>query len=556
MSMGPVNVPGVSGKDLEEVRTLANTAKTTADTAKTTADAAKTAADAAKIAADAAKTGLDTINQKIEDGEIGGGGSGGNVIKITFEDAFIGQPYTVTGGDDTKTGTVPANGVVSVSVVNCNTTYTIKATASNGVEYSTTVATGAYYGQYTATLAVFNATINVTAPAGAVVKATKGSAVFSATANSSGVAAVKVNQAGTYTISATKDGASSNTATVNVSAQQTYTAATQFIVLTVKSPSGSALTLTKGDKTFTKTTTGTDVFYLPSTGTWSATITKGSDTATGSINCSAYQAYTLELAYKPVASTSQTSGVNYTNGIASLTPAQLSEIGEAISNNSAIGKTTSTVYIDHGASHWKISTGDKIAIALNGTNYDFRIIGFNHDDLDTATAYGKATATGKAGISLQMVDCFNTPYVMNSSNTNSGGWKNSAMRTSTMATMKGYLSAAWKSAIKTVKKKASVGGSSSSIETVSDDLFLLAEVEIFGNQPAGSAAGEGEQYAYWKANDSAAARVKKVNGSALAWWERSPCASNSNSFCIVNSGGNAGSASANSSIGVAFGFCV
>lgn len=297
MAFGNVNVPGVSSQELKAVSDVANAAKTTAESAQTTANAAKTAAENAQTVAAAAKQGLDTINQKIEDGEIGGGGSGGNVIKITFEAAFVGKQYTVTGGDDTKTGTVPSSGVVSVSVVNCNTTYTIKATASNGVEYSTTVATGAYYGQYTATLAVFTATINVTAVAGAEVKAVMGGSTYTATAASNGVAAVKVNQTGTYTITGTKDGATSNSASVNVTAQQTYTATVKFIRLTIKSPSGSSLTLTKGSDTRTKTTTGTDVFYLPSTGTWNATITKSGETATGSINCAAYSDYTLELAF-------------------------------------------------------------------------------------------------------------------------------------------------------------------------------------------------------------------------------------------------------------------
>lgn len=76
------------------------------------------------------------------------------VIKITFDSAFVGQSYTVTDGNgDTKTGIVPESCVDSVSVANCNTTYTISA-AANGVTYSTAVTTGAYFGQYTATLLI------------------------------------------------------------------------------------------------------------------------------------------------------------------------------------------------------------------------------------------------------------------------------------------------------------------------------------------------------------------------------------------------------------------
>lgn len=76
------------------------------------------------------------------------------VIKITFDSAFVGQSYTVTDGNgDTKTGIVPESCVDSVSVANCNTTYTISA-AANGITYSTAVTTGACFGQYTAVLLI------------------------------------------------------------------------------------------------------------------------------------------------------------------------------------------------------------------------------------------------------------------------------------------------------------------------------------------------------------------------------------------------------------------
>ena len=152
-----------------------------------------------------------------------------------------------------------------------------------------------------------------------------------------------------------------------------------------------------------------------------------------------------------------------------------------------------------------------------------------------------------------MHDLFATTYVMNSSNTNSGGWKSSAMRTSTMATMKDYLPAAWQTAIKPVNKASGTGGGSSSgTETVSDSCFLLAEIEIFGRTTY-SVSGEGTQYAYYKADNS---KAKNQGGSVNFWWERSHCSGFRNSFCIVDSSGNANSYSANNSIGVAFGFCV
>ena len=97
-----------------------------------------------------------------------------------------------------------------------------------------------------------------------------------------------------------------------------------------------------------------------------------------------------------------------------------------------------------------------------------------------------------------------------------------------------------------------MGGASSTIETVSDKLFLLSEVEIFGSTSY-SAAGEGTQYDYYKAGNS---KVKKRNGSAASWWERSPYASNSTYFCLVSSNGSADYYDASIASGVAFGFCL
>ncbi len=188
--------------------------------------------------------------------------------------------------------------------------------------------------------------------------------------------------------------------------------------------------------------------------------------------------------------------------------------------------------------------GDQKSITVNGVKYQTRIIGFNHDNL---------TSGGKAGITFQMVDCLNTTYNMESSNTNANGWLNCAMRkTHLRTTIWGQLESSLKSVIKTVNKLASSGNQSATIQTAQDTLFLLSEVEIFGKVTY-SKAGEGSQYAYYAAGNST---IKKVNGSADYWWERSPHGSNSTTFCTVGSAGTANYNSASTTGGVAFGFCV
>ena len=127
------------------------------------------------------------------------------------------------------------------------------------------------------------------------------------------------------------------------------------------------------------------------------------------------------------------------------------------------------------------------------------------------------------------------------------------MRTSTMATMKGYLPDDWEAIIKPVNKASGTGGGSSrGTETVSDNCFLLAETEIFGSTTY-SVSGEGSQYAYYKAGNS---KVKNRSGSADDWRERSPRSGSSMHFCRVDIDGTASSYAASNSIGVAFGFCV
>ena len=209
MGYGSVNVPGVSGPELEAVRALANSA-------------------------------LEKANEALE-----GGGGSGCVLKITFDADFAGQQYTVTdGAGDTKTGTVPEGLVDSVSVKNCNTEYTVSASTASGEQYSATVTTGAYFGQYEVTLAVFTATITVTTAPGAEAKAVLGGSTYTATANGSGVAAISVKKAGKYTVSATISGKTSASVEVNVTeAGENYTATVKIPIAAIPSQ-GESLTYT------------------------------------------------------------------------------------------------------------------------------------------------------------------------------------------------------------------------------------------------------------------------------------------------------------------------
>lgn len=181
-------------------------------------------------------------------------------------------------------------------------------------------------------------------------------------------------------------------------------------------------------------------------------------------------------------------------------------------------------------------------MTINGKAYRIDIIGKNHDTY---------AAGGTAPLTFQMHDCYTETKQMNSSNTNSGGWQNSAMRTTHLPAILNMMPAEVKAAIRDVQKKSSAGNQSSSIQTTNDKLFLLSEIEIFGSTTY-SFAGEGKQYAYYQAGNS---KVKNLSGGADFWWERSPASGTSTHFCGVDSGGGANATGASYSIGVAFGFC-
>ena len=208
---------------------------------------------------------------------------------------------------------------------------------------------------------------------------------------------------------------------------------------------------------------------------------------------------------------------------------------------------------ESGSADKYFSVGDEKTISLTtGEQVTLVILGFDHDDL---------TGGGKAGISIGMKNLLATKYRMNATATNEGGWDESEMRTSTMATLLSQLPSDLQGVIKQVNKKATAGGASTSITTSADKLWLLAEVEVDGTTSAGY-ADEGEQYEYWKTvkdGTVAADRIKYLSngsGSANFWWLRSPSVSNSTYFRNFISTGIVNSSNANSTRGVSFGFCV
>lgn len=284
----------------------------------------------------------------------------------------------------------------------------------------------------------------------------------------------------------------------------------QPAVLNVHTNAGTVVTATKGSTVLSATANsdGLAVLYPNAFGVWTLKATIDGKTLTVPFTINAIAVFDLSM----------------TTDLEAASWNLISTIAEA--------GTANTV--------WNI--GDRKNITVGGTVYPAQIIGFNHDD---------KVGGGKAGITFQLVDCLNEKGQMETSNTNANGWGGCAMKAK-MTQLRDGLEPSLKNAIKTVKKLTSAGNQSATIKTTNDDLFLLSEVEIFGATTY-SKPGEGSQYAWYQAGNS---RVKKVNGSADNWWERSPNATNTTAFCRVYTNGDANVLAASYSYGVSFGFCV
>ena len=225
-----------------------------------------------------------------------------------------------------------------------------------------------------------------------------------------------------------------------------------------------------------------------------------------------------------------------------------------------------------GANFW--SVGDCKQVTMNGkvsdgltlTNYSawVFIIGFNHnaEREGNGIAFQGFKAT-KNGTPVCLTDGYynssitsGTVFNMNNSNTNAGGWSSSHMRSAVMPLIKSSFPADLQSVIKTSTIYTdNAGGQPQTppeLTATQDDVFLLAEYEIFGTRSYANnkEANYLKQYAYYAAGNSKVKYRHNATSSAALWWGRSPYSGTSDIFCIVFTGGSANGTVANYSYGV------
>ena len=400
----------------------------------------------------------------------------------------------------------------------------------------------------------------VSVTSGAAVTATKGSKTVNGTA-AGGSCVLSLPEAGTWSVKATLNGQTSDTKSVSV--VDSYAVALTFFsaTITVNVDSGASVTLKKGGTTIaTKTSNGTAVFTVTETGAYTVTATKNGQTTSGSVNVvSGTTSYSLTLSF----------------------------VSSTLNNNEwSVIKSVSDA--GQGANYWSI--GDRKAVTLNGTvgklslsnvtTYAF-IIGFNHNasvEGSNRIHFQLAKTALSGGTDVCLCDSsYNSTvsttgyFSMNSSRTNSGGWASSQMRTnicgtslsSYSGTIIAVIPAALRAVLKSVTKytdnTANGGGSTASYVTATTDyFFLLSEFEVFGSISYGNTNEKNKQaqYAYYSAGNSKIKYKHDGTSTAARWWLRSPDASNSSGFVLVDLGGTVNGSYANSSLGFAPGFCV
>ncbi len=295
------------------------------------------------------------------------------------------------------------------------------------------------------------------------------------------------------------------------------------------SPTSMTLDMNNKTKTITVTRAGDGAISAVIGNTAAATVSVSGNTVTVTGKANGSATITVSVA----------AGTNHTAPSSKTCAVTVSFLDDTFANNdwSAIIEACQSGSVPDS---WVV--GNSKTMTINGTSYQIDIIGKNHDTY---------TAGGTAPLTFQMHDCYADTKQMNSSNTNSGGWTSCAMRSTHLPAILALMPSEVQAGIKEVNKLTSAGSQSSTINTTADKLFLLSEIEIFGSVSY-SKSGEGTQYDYYKAGNS---KVKKFNGIASNWWERSPFGSDSTYFCRVNGGGNAGYTTASGAYGVAFGFC-
>ncbi len=339
----------------------------------------------------------------------------------------------------------------------------------------------------------------------------------------------------------------------------------------------TTMTLTDGALTGTITVTraGDGAITAQSSNTGVATVSVSGNTVT--VTGAAYGTATITV--------NVAAGTNYT-APASKTCSATVKIYSTTLNSNTWAQIREVSDAGTGANYW--SVGDTKTITINGTvrnttfsslSVDVFILGFNHNSNREGAnrihfQIGKISGTPVALVDSNYGSSVSSTgyFSMNSSDTNSGGWNSSQMRTTllgsnstptspTASTLLAALPSDLRAVMKSCTKYSdNTGGGSDTagyVTSTTDYLFLLSEWEYHGARTYANSAEQNyqAQYAYYQAGNSKIKYKHNATGTAANVWCRSVGSSNSYGFCLVYTDGSAYGSGASYSYGVAPGFC-
>ena len=315
--------------------------------------------------------------------------------------------------------------------------------------------------------------------------------------------------------------------------------------IVVSVATGTTVTCSKGATTLTATSVdGKCLFNVNDYGVW--TVSTNSDTQT--VNVEYVQLY--EVTLKTASSTLNDNDWATIKGIADRSEG---------ANYWAVGDTK------------QITMNGKVSDGLTLNNYStwVYIIGFNHNSSveGTGIAFGGFKTAASGGVDVALCDSAYPDsrtsgqwFNMNNSKTNSGGWASCRMRSTTLPLVKSALPPDLQAVLKTTSIYSdNTGGGSdtaSYVTATQDELYLLAEFEIFGARSYANSAEQNyqQQYAYYIAGNSKVKYKHNDTSTAVAWWERSVQAMRFGRFCRVLSIGGAAIGDSDRSHGLAVAF--
>ena len=304
--------------------------------------------------------------------------------------------------------------------------------------------------------------------------------------------------------------------------------------IVVTAATGSTVTCTKGGTTLTATeVSGKWTFNLNDFGTWTVSATLGGKSATKDVDVVWAQVYEVTLLF----------------------------VDATLNNND--GETIKQVAdASAGANYW--SVGDTKQITINGklsdgltlSNYStyVYIIGFDHNkDVEgTGIAFQGFKTAQTSGKDVALCDSgYNSSktsgqwFNMNNNNSNSGGWSGCNMRNNILPLVKSAMPSDLQAVLKTTTLYSdNTGGGSdvaSYVTATQDELYLLAEFEIFGASTWANSAERNhqQQYAYYVAGNSKIKYIHDSTATAVLWCGRSVRATYAGHFCGVDTNGTA-----------------